>query len=266
MVDREQHPRRGRPKRSADVALTGRRVLDRDSAVPLYYQLAEALKEELGTGAWQAGDRFFSEREIAEEFGVSRTVIRPALELLVGDGAIVRRRGSGAFVTPSRHEIPVAGLIKALVERSDLAITVLTANVKAPDRTVARLLEMEQEPAPVVHVTAVMRNEAQPLALLDSYAPATLVPWLLPIAQALRASETPPDPGWLELTRVRASIELTFLGSWGGPRLGASAGDPALMGRLIQFGRRDENGLERPLEFARLIVPSDSAQLLTELS
>jgi GntR family transcriptional regulator len=79
--------------------------LDRSSDVPLYFQLAAALKAMLEVEAWEPGARFATEREIEEEFNVSRAVIRPALDLLVDDGAIIRVRGSGAFVAPSRSEV-----------------------------------------------------------------------------------------------------------------------------------------------------------------
>src|ERR1700712_1646456 len=104
-------PVRGRPKRSSTVPLVGSGELDRNSEVPLYFQLAAALKEMLEVDDWEAGARFASERELEEEFGVSRAVIRPALDLLVGDGAIFRVKGSGAFVAPPRREIRVAGLV-----------------------------------------------------------------------------------------------------------------------------------------------------------
>ncbi|HUC08253.1 MAG TPA: GntR family transcriptional regulator, partial [Solirubrobacterales bacterium] len=98
-------PGKGRPKRFSDVPLARGRRLDRNSDVPLYFQLAATIKVMLEVGDWEAGARFASEREIEEEFGVSRAVIRPALDLLVGDGAIYRIKGSGAFVAPPRREI-----------------------------------------------------------------------------------------------------------------------------------------------------------------
>ena len=85
----------GRPKRSSDIPLAGSRRLDRTSDVPLYFQLAAALKVMLEVEDWESGARFASEREIEEEFGVSRAVIRPALDLLVGDGAIFQPFGDG---------------------------------------------------------------------------------------------------------------------------------------------------------------------------
>jgi GntR family transcriptional regulator len=257
---------RGRPRQSADVPLSGLRPLDHRSSVPLYFQLAAALLEKMETRAWPPGARFPSEREIAEVFGVSRTVIRPALELLVGDGAIVRVKGSGAFVAPPRREIAVFGLVKALADPpDDLKLTVLTTRELSPDAAVSHFLEMKRKPTPVAHVTAVLHIEGKPTGLIDSRSSTTLIPWLLPTAEALRTETEPPPREKLVLTRATVSIEHTFFGRWGGPQVGVSAGDPALMGRFIQYGRAKGAKRELPLEFARLIYRSDSTQLAIEL-
>jgi GntR family transcriptional regulator len=266
MVDPANPVGRGRPKQSADVPLSGLRPLDRKSSVPLYFQLAAALLEKMETRTWPPGARFPSEREIAEAFGVSRAVIRPALELLVGDGAIIRVQGSGAFVAPPRREITVFGLVRALSDPpDDVTLTVLTTRELQPDAAVSHFLDMEQDPTPIAHVTAVLQIEGRPTGLVDSRSSTTLVPWLLPTAEALRTETELPSREKVVLTRATVSIEHTFFGRWGGPQVGMSAGDPALMGRFIQYGRGKRARRERPLEFARLIYRSDSTQLAIEL-
>lgn len=257
----------GQPRQSAAVSLAGSSELDRDSEVPLYFQLAAALKVKLEVGNWEAGTRFASEREIEEEFKVSRAVIRPALDLLVGDGAIVRIKGSGAFVAPPRREIQVTGLIKLLLERDDeLAINILSARRRHPDPTVLHFLEIEDRQTLVAHVTAVADFGQSSVFLIDSFSAVAHVPWLLPAARALETSAELPEPGGTDLTRATVSIEHTFFGEWGSSQVGASAGDPALMGRFLQFGRTEESGPEHPLEFARLVYRADGAQLAFELS
>jgi GntR family transcriptional regulator len=266
MVDPANPVGRGRRKQASDVPLSGLRPLDRKSSVPLYFQLAAALLEKMETRAWQPGARFPSEREIAEAFGVSRTVIRPALELLVGDGAIIRVQGSGAFVAPPRREIPIFGLVRALADPADnLKLTVLTTRELQPDAAVSHFLEMGANPTPIAHVTAVLHIDGRPTGLIDSRSSRALVPWLLPTAEALRTQTEPPPREKLLLTRATVSIEHTFFGRWGGAQVGMSAGDPALMGRFIQYGRARRAKRERPLEFARLIYRSDSTQLAIEL-
>jgi len=241
--------------------------LDRDSDVPLYFQLAAALKVMLEVGTWEPGARFASERELEEEFNVSRAVIRPALDLLVGDGAIIRVKGSGAYVAPPRREVRVAGLVRLLLERrEDLTITVISARKRQPDPTVSHFLEIEDRRTPIAHVTAIADVGQPSVFLIDSFSTVTHVPWVLPAARALEAGEVPPEPTGVDLTHATVSIEHTFFGEWGSSQVGASAGDPALMGRFLQFGWGRSSGRERPLEFARLVYRADGAQLAFELS
>jgi DNA-binding GntR family transcriptional regulator len=247
--------------------LAGIGALDRNSDVPLYFQLAAALKVMLEVGAWEAGARFASERELEEVFDVSRAVIRPALDLLVGDGAIVRVKGSGAFVAPPRREVQVTGLVRLSIDRrDDLAISVLSARKRLPDQTVSHFLEVEDRSTPIAHVTAVVDVGQPSVFLVDSFSTVAHVPWLLPTAQALESGTKPPAPSGIDLTRATVSIEHTFFGEWGSSQVGAMAGDPALMGRFVQFGRAEGSTREVPIEFARLVYRADGAQLAFELS
>ena len=257
---------RGRPKQSSEVPLAGSSGLDRNSDVPLYFQLAATLKVMLEVGTWEPGARFASERELEEEFKVSRAVIRPALDLLVGDGAIFRVKGSGAFVAPPRHEVEVTGLVRLWWERrNDCTVTVLSARERQPNRTVSQFLDIEDVETPIAHITAVVDVARPSVCLVDSFSPVADVPWLLPMAHALKAGGHLPEPNGTELTRATVSVEHTFFGEWGSSQVGATAGEPALMGRFVQFGRSQGEEQERPLEFARLVYRADSAQLAFDL-
>jgi GntR family transcriptional regulator len=254
-------PVRGRRRRAPDVSLDGSRALDRKSVVPLYFQLGATLKEIVDMGAWRPGARFPTERELSEKFEVSRTVIRRALDLLEAEGGITRVKGSGTFVAPPRRKVEALGVVRALLTPPDgLSLRVLTAREEMPDEPVAHFLEMEERPTPIAHVTAVMLVGERPVCLVESYSSMTLVPSLLPTAQALRAGAGRPESGQVDLGRASVSVELTFFGWWGGLQLGAAAGEPALQARLLQHGSAKEFGQERPLEFAYLICRSDNAQ------
>lgn len=74
------------------------RPIDRAGLIPYYYQLQEILKEEIEAGRWAPGDLIPSEGELASIFGVSRTVIRKALDILEGDGQVIRVKGKGTIV------------------------------------------------------------------------------------------------------------------------------------------------------------------------
>lgn len=77
--------------------------------------VVEALLERLRSGEWTAGGRMPSEREISEEYAVSRTVVREALSALQLAGYIEARVGDGSYVlrsAPSEAE-PKAATVQA---------------------------------------------------------------------------------------------------------------------------------------------------------
>ncbi len=73
-------------------------TLDRNSPVPLYYQVKQSLLEKLEKGIWKPGDLVPSEQELQETYGVSRITVRQALSELTYEGRFERHRGQGTFV------------------------------------------------------------------------------------------------------------------------------------------------------------------------
>lgn len=68
----------------------------RKNGEPLYRQIAERLREEIGD--LNSGTRIPSEPQLARDWGVSRFTVAKAVEELVDEGLITRRQGSGTFV------------------------------------------------------------------------------------------------------------------------------------------------------------------------
>jgi len=259
-------PLRGRPKQTSEVPLAGSRKLDRNSGVPLYFQLAAELHRMLELGTWEPGSRFATERELEGEFEVSRAVIRPALELLVGDGSIFRVKGSGAFVAPARPEMTVTGLVNLWTEaRDNHSVTVASVRTRKPDQTVSKFLELGKAGAGIVQVTAVVDPGEPSAFVIDSYCSIARLPWLLPTAEALANGAEPPEADRVKLTRSTVLVEHTFFSEWSASQVNSTAGNPALMGRFVQFGRPKGAKREYPLEFARLIYRADTVQLAFDL-
>jgi GntR family transcriptional regulator len=81
--------------------------LDHQSPVPLYLQLKDLLASRIADGLFQPGDVLPSERQLCEEFGLSRTTVREALRGLGRQGLIRTVPGRGAFVTTPRSDLTV---------------------------------------------------------------------------------------------------------------------------------------------------------------
>lgn len=75
------------------------KTLIADSQVSYYRQLYTILRREIMHGVWKPGERMPSEAELITTYGVSRITVRQAFDLLVYDGLVYRRRGSGTYVT-----------------------------------------------------------------------------------------------------------------------------------------------------------------------
>ncbi len=77
-------------------------TIDRSSPVPLYHQLAEQLRDSISTGVLQPGDPFENEVAVAERLQLSRPTVRRAIQELVDQGLLVRRRGLGTTVASKK--------------------------------------------------------------------------------------------------------------------------------------------------------------------
>jgi len=77
-------------------------TLERNSPVPLYYQLAQSIENAIATGALAPGDRLENELSLTTRLGLSRPTARQAIQELVKKGLLVRKRGVGTQVVRSK--------------------------------------------------------------------------------------------------------------------------------------------------------------------
>jgi GntR family transcriptional regulator len=96
--------------------------LDESSSLPLYQQLQRALRQAIENRVLGPDDALPPERDLADEFHVSRITVRKAIDGLVGEGLLVRRQGSGTFVS-------------ARVEKNFSKLTSFSEDMRARGRT-----------------------------------------------------------------------------------------------------------------------------------
>ena len=87
-----------------------RPMLNTESPLPLYHQLAEILTAEIRSGAYPPESRIPAETSLARTYGIGRPTVRQAVDLLVRKGLVKRRRGSGTFVTETGNDVDLFSL------------------------------------------------------------------------------------------------------------------------------------------------------------
>ncbi len=108
--------------------------IERNSPIPLYFQLAETLRAAIESGAYPPGSKLPTEGELCETYDVSRSVVRQALQSLAHDNLIETERGRGAFVL--ERKVPIA-----LVQQLD---PLLESMAKAGFKLTTRVLKQER--------------------------------------------------------------------------------------------------------------------------
>jgi DNA-binding GntR family transcriptional regulator len=147
--------------------------LDRTSGLPLYHQLAQQIKAAIEAGRLSPGNQLGNEIRLAERFGVSRPTMRRAVQELVDDGLLVRKRGVGTQVVQGPIDRPVrlTSLYDDLAENGQSPQTTVLLNewIAAPTEVAAKLgLPAGQM---VLHLRRLRFARQEPLAILENYLP-----------------------------------------------------------------------------------------------
>jgi DNA-binding GntR family transcriptional regulator len=149
--------------------------IDRQSPVPLYHQLAEQLSHAITAGQLQPGDPFENEIAVAERLQVSRPTVRRAIQELVDQGLLVRRRGLGTTVANSKvhRKFELTSLYDDLAREGRQPRTTLLQHEVRPDERAASALDLPAD-TPLLHITRVRYAGDTPLALMNNWLPPVL--------------------------------------------------------------------------------------------
>ena len=210
------------------------------------------------------GDAIPSERQLTIELGVSRLTVRAALDELVREGYLVRRRGAGTFVSEPKiaQELTMTSFTddmrrRGLVPASrTLELTTVSAGAR-----LGRLLHVS--PSELVVVVKRLRlADRETMAIEDLHVRASLVP-------DLTASDLE-DGSFYELLQNRykitvvggvQTVEPTVTNDEESSLLGVPLHSPA-----FQFERITRSSSGETVEYVRSIYRGDRYRLVTELS
>jgi DNA-binding GntR family transcriptional regulator len=147
-------------------------TIDRSSPVPLYHQLAEQLRAAVSDGRLQPGDPFENEIALAERLTLSRPTVRRAIQEMVDQGLLVRRRGLGTTVANRKvhRRAELTSLFDDLAREGRAPRTVVLEHEIAEDEVAAAALDLPTH-TPLLSTVRLRLAEDSPLAILHNWLP-----------------------------------------------------------------------------------------------
>lgn len=224
----------------------------RKSPLPRYYQLKEIMREKIRSGEWKPGDLIPSERELGEQYGISRMTARQAITELVNEGLFYREQGKGTFV--SRHKITqqlinLTGFTEDMKARGQRAGSrVISAQMIPADDDLAERLRVKPG-VPVFRLQRLRLADDEPLAIeisnLSFIGCERLLAEDLEKNSLYRLLE---DKYGLPLLEAEQELEAGLVGVEESELLAVPAGSAALFIRRTTYTERDQ-----PIEYAKSI-------------
>ncbi len=140
--------------------------------IPKYYQIYEALVDEIRSGKFSEGDRFPSDTELVEHYKVSRGTVREALKILFQQGYLVREQGRGTFVTYRKIQQDPDYLIgfSELMRRNNLkpSARIIQKKIVNPTPWLIRLMNLDPDDK-VVRIVRLRLGDNEPLIIERSF-------------------------------------------------------------------------------------------------
>jgi GntR family transcriptional regulator len=226
---------------------------------PIYMKLAHGLRQRIMDGEIIAGEALPSERDLCATTGASRVTVRKAIELLIEEGLLSRRQGSGTYVTP-RIQAPgsfLSSFSEDAEARGEATDTIwITKVIDAASEEEARLLELSQGAA-IARLSRVRMAEGEPLAIENAVVPADMLPPVgelgTSLYKALAKRGNQPISGQ---QKIRAALA----GPYEAKLLGVDEGCEIL--RIERLTRRADG---RPVELTRSAYRGERYEFVSEL-
>src|SRR6202521_1172070 len=233
----------------------------RASGIPIHTQFRAHLLRRIERGDLRQGQKLPSEREYADQLGVSLAPIRQAILDLVKEGYLHRTRGRGTFVQEAKVDEKIA-ILSSFTQSMrakglDPGIHIRFRGLVPADPAIGDALRTRERKLLLIRRLASV--EGEPVALLDAYLSPRTFPKSLHADLAQDSLYlTMEDLYGVGPTRATSTIEVIRCQDEA-ELLGLIPGTPALQVQGTTYDAAD-----RPVEFSSVIYRSDRFRFTIE--
>ncbi len=231
-------------------------ILQRNGIVPLHAQIAEALRIRIQNDEFKEKENLPSERELAEQFVVSRMTVRQALQKLRLEGLIYHERGVGTFVNNRKIDVHTRNLNGFSEEMLSLGLKpssrVLTLQRELATDDVMENLQLGAG-AEVVHLERLRLADGEAMAFEQTFLPAYLFPKLEEFDLTKNSLYQVLTENYdLEMHHAEEILEAKAASRFVAKQLGIRAGAPVLVVHRVVFSESNQ-----PIESAHTTYRAD---------
>lgn len=154
-------------------------TLDRNSPIPLYFQIAEPIAAAINSRELPPGTRIEDELSMAKRLKVSRPTARQALQRLVEQGLVVRQRGVGTQVAPTLIHRPMelTSLYGDLTQGGhDASTQLLEYTERTANEDEAESLGLDVQDREITDIRRLRLADGHPIAVMRNLVPRSLAP------------------------------------------------------------------------------------------
>lgn len=231
-------------------------MLNKRSPIPLYYQLAERLKEQIHAKELAIGAQILPERELAQQMGVSRMTARQAVGYLVNEGLLEVKPGVGTFVAQPKlthNALYLSGFSEEMARLGNRVVsTVLRQEVTIPPKHIAEQLHLAAQEA-VVTIVRLRQVDQIPLLLETSHLPVRRCPGLEQVNLADHSLYTVLETTYqLTVHRATQTLEATTINDYEQQLFQLAPGTAMLLVDGVTYDQQ-----ECPIEHFKAVYRSD---------
>ncbi len=132
----------------------------------IHEEIVEQIRGELAEGRLKPGDQLPSERELSEQFQVSRASVREALRSLESTGMVRIKTGEGTYVS-SGAEALLSPLVSVILQQKDVLLDIFEAR-KIIEPEIAALAAKRASPEEIQQMEGIMEEQARQIAQGDT--------------------------------------------------------------------------------------------------
>ncbi|RJX64954.1 GntR family transcriptional regulator [Vibrio sinensis] len=145
----------------------------------LYKKVLDDLKEKINTGVYDIGNALPTEKQLIEEYNVSRITIRKSVDELVKLNLVEKRRGSGTYVLGKQYSHELKGLAGTteILEGCNKTVRykVFQFSMVTDNPSIRKMLDIPETDA-LYYIRRVKYVDDMPRIVEDSYMPVSLFP------------------------------------------------------------------------------------------